>query len=73
MATLTLTYDLHEEREEYELALNAVKMSASLHEIRNWLRTRWKHPPDDQPEALSTFIAEAYDMVCEECAQAGVL
>jgi hypothetical protein len=43
MAKLTLEFDLIEEKQEYEYALNGVKYSLVISEVDNWLRDLIKY------------------------------
>lgn len=51
-----LKYNLPEDREEFEMAVNSGKMSGLLFEYDQWLRAQIKYAPDEMSqEKLEAF------------------
>ena len=66
----TLTYQLPEEKEEFELATNAVKWMSFAHEFKQYLRAEWKYNEDkyneDQYKTLVEIREKFYELLNEE-------
>lgn len=56
-----IEFNLPEEAEEFELAINGSKYAAALHELDNKLRSRIKYAPDDQPDDVTNAYQEIRD------------
>jgi hypothetical protein len=67
MAKLILEFDLHEDREEYEYALNGVKYSIVLSEIDNWLRGLSKYTDQE-----TVSIDEVRSKIHQELEERGI-
>lgn len=55
-----LTFNLPEEREEYEMTMNALKYYSVLSEFDNYLRTKLKH------EEMTDEVYDVYEKVREK-------
>jgi hypothetical protein len=56
-----LEFDLHEEREEFEQAVNGRKWAHVCWEMDQWLRKNTKYAPDSQPKEVYDAFQEARD------------
>lgn len=70
MATVTLTFDLYEDQDAYNDALNATKYKAALQEFDNYLRGRLKY--EELPEAVHEALQAARERLHQEANDMGV-
>lgn len=69
MAKIMLEFDLYEDREAYEDALNGTKYRAILQEFDNYLRGRLKY--EELPELIQEALQAARSKLHEEAADSG--
>lgn len=60
-----LEYDLPDEREEFEMAVNSVKYYSKLIKIKEFIRTKIKYGDELSSETVSLF-QEIRQMICIE-------
>ncbi len=61
MAKLILEFDYHEEREEYEAALNASKLLVALYDIQQLLRRHDKYESFKDIDAMADAIRDVIE------------
>ena len=64
MARITMSFNLPEEREEYELAYKGIKYSIVIDEFDNWLRSILKYN-ESKTEAEIAIYQECRDKLHE--------
>ena len=62
MPRAILEFNLHEDREEYEMAVHAGEMHCALYDLYNHLRATWKYGED---EAQADWARETWQFVSE--------
>lgn len=72
MPKLTLTFNLPEEREEYENAYRGGDYKAVLYEIDQFLRGKIKYAPESVTEQELTFLQELRNKLHAEAGDHGV-
>ena len=70
MAKVILEFDLYEDREAYEQAVNGSKYLAVLQEFDNYLRGRLKY--EELPESVAEALGAARSKLHEEASGMGV-
>lgn len=63
MPKAILEFQLPEEQEEYNLAINAIKYHCAIHDIRNYLRTLRKY--DDRNKINKEELIDAIHALLE--------
>lgn len=65
---LTLTYNLPEEQEEYDIARKGIDLSIAIDEFSNWLRRKYKHVdvPSKEADAEYEEIVQKFFEVMNE-------
>lgn len=69
MSKIILEFDLYEDREAYEDALNGSKYRGILQEFDNYLRGRLKY--EELPEQIQEALQAARDKLHEEASSSG--
>jgi hypothetical protein len=69
MATAWLKFDTIEQREEYEDAVNGWRYSLALWNIKNEVRSVWKH--QEMSEESYEIVDKIYEMIHEQIAESG--
>lgn len=69
MATAKLEFMLPDEREEYEDAMNGWRYSLALWNIKNEVRSIWKH--QEMSEEAWNIVDKIYEMIHEQIAESG--
>lgn len=70
MPKATLTFNLPEEQEEFNMASKASSAYIALHEYDQYLRARLKY--EELPEAVNAALQEARDKLNSICNEFGV-
>lgn len=60
-----LEFNLPEEKEEFELAVNASKWSSVCWELDQYLRSKTKYAPDSMPNEMYEALSEMQDKLRE--------
>ena len=58
-----LKYNLPEDREDFEMAVNASKISALLFDYDQWLRAQIKYAPDEMSQEKLEAFEECREML----------
>ena len=60
-----LKYNLPDDQEDFNIALNGGKWALSMWELNNWLRSQIKHPPADMSDDTYKAFEDARDQLYE--------
>ena len=60
-----LKFDLPEEKEEYEMFMQASRMCSALHSIKHYVRKYWKYHTFENEETTK-IVDDIYNHICNE-------
>jgi hypothetical protein len=60
-----LKFNLPEDQEDFNIALDGGKWALSMWEMNNWLRSQIKHPPEDMSDDTYKAFEDARDQLYE--------
>jgi hypothetical protein len=68
-----LEFDLHEERHQFEDAVNGWKWKCVIIELDNELRARTKYASDETPEEVVEALVKVRDFLADQLNQDGLI
>jgi hypothetical protein len=60
-----LKFNLPDDQEDFNIALDGGKWALSMWELNNWLRSQTKHPPADMSDDTYKALEECRDKLYE--------
>lgn len=60
-----LKFNLPEDQEDFNIALDGSKWALSMWELNNWLRSQIKHPPEGMSDDTYKAFEDARDQLYE--------
>jgi hypothetical protein len=60
-----LKFNLPDDQEDFNIALDGSKWALSMWELNNWLRSQIKHPPADMSDDTYKAFEDARDQLYE--------